>query len=122
MFATSSEIAQYIRMTLKQWGMSHLKIEWMERKKYLGLACVTENKIKLNKRILASFETFDEVLKHEIAHCIQWKRNGNRFLTKNGRHIFHGADFAAVCKEIGIPARTRIPIRYKSYLFLKQNQ
>lgn len=115
MFATSSEIAQYIRMTLKQWGVSHLKIEWMERKKYLGLACVTENKIKLNKRILASFEIFDEVLKHEIAHCIQWKRNGNRFLTKNGRHIFHGADFAAVCKEMGIPARTRIPIRYKTY-------
>lgn len=112
MFATTSEITQYIRMTLKQWGMPHLKIEWMDRQNFLGLAYVAQDKIKLNKIILVSFKLFDEVLKHEIAHCIQYKRNGNRFLTKNGRRILHGKDFAAVCKEMGIPARTRIPIRH----------
>lgn len=115
MFATSSEIAQYIRMTLKQWGVSHLKIEWMDRQNFLGLAYVTQDRIKLNKIILVSFRLFDEVLKHEIAHCIQYKRNGNRFLTKNGRRILHGKDFAAVCKEMGIPARTRIPIHHHIY-------
>ena len=115
MFATTSEIEQYIRMTLKQWSMSHLKIQWMNSGRYLGLAYVAQGKIKLDKRILCSFKIFDEVLKHEIAHHIQWKRNGNRFLTKNGRRILHGKDFAAVCKEMGIPARTRIPIRHNTY-------
>lgn len=111
MFATTSEIEQYIRMTLKQWSMSHLKIEWMNSGRSLGLAYVVDGKIKLDKSILYSFKIFDEVLKHEIAHHIQWKRNGNRFLrSKNGRRSFHGKDFAAVCKEMGIPARTRIPI------------
>lgn len=112
MFATTSEIQQYARLTLKQWGFSHLKIEWMKSCRYLGLACVNENKIRLNKIILVSFSVFDEVLKHEIAHFIQFQRNGNRFLTKNGRRSFHGKDFAAVCKQMGIPARTRIPIRH----------
>jgi predicted SprT family Zn-dependent metalloprotease len=110
MFATTTEITQYIRMTLKQWGMSHLKIEWMNGQNFLGLAYVSQDKIKLNKIILVSFKLFDEVLKHEIAHFIQFKRNGNRFLRKNGRRILHGEDFAAVCKEMGIPARTRIPL------------
>jgi len=116
MFATTSEIEQYIRMTLKQWSVSHLKIQWMNSGCYLGLAYVAEGKIKLDKRILYSFKIFDEVLKHEIAHHIQWKRNGNRFLlSSNGRRILHGKDFAAVCKEMGIPARTRIPIRDNIY-------
>jgi predicted SprT family Zn-dependent metalloprotease len=117
MFATTSEIEQYIRMTLKQWSMSHLKIQWMNSERHLGLAYVAEGKIKLSKRILCSFKTFDEVLKHEIAHHIQWKRNGNRFLlTKNGRRSFHGKDFAAVCKEMGIPARTHIPLPTVRYI------
>jgi predicted SprT family Zn-dependent metalloprotease len=112
MFATTQETEIYIRMTLKQWGMSDIKIEWVESTaRWLGLAYVQKKKIKLNKIILISFNTFEEVLKHEIAHFIQYKRNGNRWLTsKTGREMVHGKDFAAVCKEMGIRARTKIPI------------
>lgn len=109
MFATTSETEQYIRMTLKQWGMSHLVIEWVDVDSFLGKACILSNKIKLSTSILAYFKLFEEVLKHEIAHFLQYKRNGNRFFKKNGRWIIHGKDFAAVCKEMGIPARTKIP-------------
>jgi hypothetical protein len=49
-------------------------------------------------------------LKHEIAHFIQYKNNGNKFLTKNGRRSYHGKDFAAACRIVGVPARTRIPV------------
>lgn len=115
MFATQNEIDLYIKMTLKQWGMSHLKIVWFENKSFLGLAFVERGLIKLNKKILYYFELFDEVLKHEIAHHIQYKRNGNRFFRKNNRWVLHGEDFAAVCKEMKIPARTRIPIRKYIY-------
>jgi predicted SprT family Zn-dependent metalloprotease len=49
-------------------------------------------------------------LKHEIAHFIQYRNNGNKFLRKNGRFSFHGKDFAAACRIVGVPARTRIPL------------
>jgi predicted SprT family Zn-dependent metalloprotease len=112
MFATEAEINQYARLTLKQYGFSHLKIEWAAEttKSYLGLADVNKNSIKLNKRILSNFALFRLVLLHEIAHFEQYKRNGNKFFRKNGRWQFHGADFKAVCRDFKIPASSRIPI------------
>jgi predicted SprT family Zn-dependent metalloprotease len=109
---TQQEVAQYIRLTLKQWGYEHLKIEWGSSREWLGRAHVRSNKIQLNKAILRSFRVFDEVLKHEIAHFIQYQRNGNKFFRKNGRWQLHGADFKAVCREMKIPARTRIPLTF----------
>ena len=110
MSLTTTEAEQYIRLTLKQWGMSHVKIEWMEGNTFLGLANPWIGRLKLNTKILNRFSLFHEVLKHEIVHFIQFKRNGNKFLKVNGRWSYHGADFKAICKEMNIPARTRIPI------------
>jgi predicted SprT family Zn-dependent metalloprotease len=113
MFATQKEIDLYVRMTLKQFDFGHLKIRWSKNAKtFLGLADVCHNVLVLNPRILCSFRVFEEVLKHEIAHFIQYKNNGNKFLTKNGRRSYHGKDFAAACRIVGVPARTRIPIPF----------
>jgi predicted SprT family Zn-dependent metalloprotease len=110
MFATQKEIDLYIRMTLKQFGFAHLKTKWSKAKSFLGRADVWNNTLILSPRILCSFKVFDEVLKHESAHFIQYRNNGNKFLRKNGRFSLHGKDFAAACRIVGVPARTRIPI------------
>lgn len=109
---TTQEVEQYIRLTLRQHGYTHLKIDWLPCKKsYLGRACVREDKIELNKRILNHFRLFHEVLLHELAHFIQWERNGKKFFRKNNRWQLHGADFKAVCKELKIPARAQIDLQ-----------
>lgn len=112
MFATIEEIDFYIRTTLKQYGWGHLKIQWVSEttKSFLGVACIRRETIKLNKKILKNFCLFNEVLKHEIAHFEQYRRNGNKFLRKNGRWQLHGQDFKQICKEFKIPARTKIPV------------
>jgi predicted SprT family Zn-dependent metalloprotease len=110
MFATQKEIDLYVRMTLKQFGFAHLKIRWSHAQTFLGLACPRKGELTLSTLALRSFKVLDEVLKHEIAHFIQYKNNGNKFLTKNGRYSLHGKDFAAACRIVGVPARTRIPL------------
>jgi len=114
MSITTSEVQQYIRMTLKQHGFAHLSIEWFpsSTKSFLGRAMVKKNVIQLNKKILNSFRLFDEVLKHEIAHFVQYKDNGNKFLLKNNRWQYHGEDFKRACKKVGVIARTRIPVSF----------
>lgn len=107
---TIEEVSQYVSMTLKQWKLSHLKVEWVNCRSYLGLACPEENKIKLSLQILKRFSLFEEVLKHEIAHILQWESNGKRFILKNNRWSLHGSDFKAQCERLGIPYRTRIPL------------
>lgn len=106
---TTEEVSQYIRLTLKQHKLSHLKIKWVNAKSYLGMACCKDDLLVLNKRILCCFSVFKTVLLHEIAHFIQYRNNGNKFLTKGGRYSYHGPDFKKACKELGIPARTKIP-------------
>ena len=106
---TKQEVDQYIRLTLKQWEVSYLSIEWIESKRVLGVACIYQNKIKLNVEILKRFSLFEEVLKHEIAHFLQFESNGKKFLRKNNRWQLHGADFKAQCRRMKIPARSRIP-------------
>lgn len=112
MSLTTSEVDQYIRMTLKQYKFSHLSIEWVpaSTKSFLGRAYVQKQKIQLNKIILGSFRLFEEVLKHEIAHFIQYRDNGNKFLLKNNRWQYHGEDFKRACEKIGVRARTKIPV------------
>jgi predicted SprT family Zn-dependent metalloprotease len=110
MFATKKEIDLYIKMTLKQFGFPHLKIKWSKARNFLGQADVRQNTLVLTYLSLCTFKVFDEVLKHEIAHFIQYKNNGNRFLIRNGRYSYHGKDFAAACRIVGVPARTKIPL------------
>jgi predicted SprT family Zn-dependent metalloprotease len=112
MFATQKEIDLYVRMTLRQFGFAHLKIKWSKSQTFLGLASPKKQQITLSCLALCTFKVLDEVLKHEIAHFIQYRNNGNKFLRKNGRFSFHGKDFAAACRIVGVPARTRIPIPF----------
>lgn len=109
---TTTEVSQYIRLTLKEKGFSHLTVTWHSAttRSFIGLAEIRKNNICLNEKILRSFAAFREVLLHEIAHFEQYRRNGNKFLRKNGRWQLHGADFKAVCQEYKIPARTKIPV------------
>jgi len=107
---TPEEVAQYIKLTLKQWKLDYLKVEWVDCKSYLGLACIEDSKIKLSFTILKRFSLFEEVLKHEIAHFLQWEKNGKKFHRKNNRWQLHGSDFKEQCQKMGIPCRAQIPV------------
>jgi predicted SprT family Zn-dependent metalloprotease len=110
MFATKTEIDTYVRMTLRQFGFSHLKIKWSTARTFLGLANPRKQELTLSTLALCSFKVLDEVLKHEIAHFVQYRNNGNQFFRKNGRFSYHGKDFAAACRIVGVRPRTRIPL------------
>jgi predicted SprT family Zn-dependent metalloprotease len=108
---TKQEVEQYIRLTLKQWKLERVSVVWERNtKSFLGAARISRKQIALNEIILKDFKLFDEVLKHEIAHFRQYEKNGFCFFRKNGRWQLHGADFKAACREIGVPARARIPV------------
>jgi predicted SprT family Zn-dependent metalloprotease len=114
-FATIQEVDCYVRLTLKQWGFSDVKVIWKETNaKWLGIACPQLKEMTLNKRILKNFKVFDNVLKHEIAHFIDYRNNGNKFIKKNGRYSFHGKSFRDVCRMMKIPAtaNTRVPANF----------
>lgn len=106
---TTQEVDQYIRLTLKQWGLSHLSVKWFKSERAWGRADVRGNVLELNVEILKRFSLFEEVLKHEIAHFLQFQANGNKFLWNGKRFSYHGADFKAQCRRLKIPARTKIP-------------
>lgn len=108
---TETEVSQYIRLTLKEWGLNHISVEWNEKMNYaIGLAIPWKNKIQLSPKILCSFFTFRQTFLHEVAHIIQWERNGKTFKNEKGRNDFHGKLFKQICKELKIPSDTRIPI------------
>ena len=106
---TTQEVDQYIRLTLKQWDLAHVSVKWFSSSRTLGRADVWKNVLELNLGILKRFSLFEEVLKHEIAHFLQYRENGNTFFRKKNRWQIHGADFKAQCRRLKIPARSRIP-------------
>ena len=109
---TIEEVSQYIRLTLKQHKLEHVSVVWSPSKDtgFLGLANPWQNEITLNKRILGSFKLFEIVLKHEIAHFLQYQANGNKFFVKNGRRSFHGPDFRIQCRKLGIPVAAKLDV------------
>lgn len=110
MKVTIEEAHQYARMTFKQWGCENLTLKIKSGiNSYLGLAAADIDQIFMCKDALKSFELFDEVLKHEIAHCLDYKRNGGKWRKKNGRHVWHDKVFKDICRELGVRARTKIP-------------
>jgi predicted metal-dependent hydrolase len=65
---TTQEVEQYIRLTLKQWGMSSVRVQWMKPNRFLGLAYAEDSMIELSEKVLGSFGLFREVFLHELAH------------------------------------------------------
>jgi predicted SprT family Zn-dependent metalloprotease len=109
MSLTTAEIEQYARMTLKQYGFPDYQVVFMKLEgRRLGQANPWEKKIELSKKTLTTFSLFCFVLKHEIAHCIQFERMGGTFRV-NGRNNFHGKVFKQVCREMKIPLSANVP-------------
>jgi len=106
MHFTPTEAEQYVRMTLKQWGLSHVKLEWRTFQ-HLGDANPYTNTLRLSVKVLVSLATFTETVKHEIAHFLDFQERGSFLI--NGRHVAHGKNWRKWCKTLGIPARTKIP-------------
>ncbi len=107
---TPSEVAQYARMTLKQYGFGDYEVIIHPLKgRTLGLANPWENQIELSPNTLASFALFRTVLLHELAHIMQFYRMGKTYRV-NGRNNFHGKVFKECCRELGISNKTKIPV------------
>lgn len=105
---TTQEVAQYARMTLKQYGLSDYSLVFLPRlTRRLGQANPWGKKIELSPRCLVSFHTFKAVFLHELAHCLQFSRMGGTYKV-NGRNDFHGKVFKEVCRELKISHRTKI--------------
>lgn len=107
MFATQSEIDQYIRMTLRQHKMEEVKVSFKKMSKTLGYFWAEKNHICLSYLCLSSFVRFKETFLHELAHKLDFAQRGT--FQRNGRNDFHGKNFKRICLTLGIPARRFIP-------------
>ena len=106
---TEQEAALYIRLTLKQWDMSHIPFSWTNTRRTLGVYYVRDKRIELSRQILNSFPLFKEVFLHELAHALQYQELGGASKTKSGRNDFHGSVWKKWCAQLKIPARRLIP-------------
>lgn len=105
---TEQEVDLYTRITLKQQGFAHYRVEFMKLGgRRLGQANPWEKKIELSPRVLSSFALFKLVFLHELAHVIQFYRMGETYKV-NGRNNFHGKVFKQACRELGISHKTTI--------------
>jgi predicted SprT family Zn-dependent metalloprotease len=111
MKVTHQEAEQYIRLTLRQYKLESMPVEWTNTKKRLGCYRVQSKKIELSRQILSRFSLFQEVFLHELAHALDITERINLFGTykKNGRNDFHGENWKKWCLTLCIPARRFIP-------------
>lgn len=108
MTLSPQEVAQYIRLTLKEHGVADVKVSWIDSKRVRGLAYGEEARIELAFNCLCSFRCFRETLIHEICHIKDFRKRGNTFFA-NKKHSFHGKSWKKLCAAAGIPARLVIP-------------
>ena len=106
---TKEEADLFCKFELKTWKLSNINIVWSDMTRYLGLADVANNRIILSTRILTSTQVLIEVVKHEIAHVLDYQERGT-FIGKNGRNDFHGESFKKWCKIVNVKCRRFIPI------------
>lgn len=104
---TTEEVSQYARLTLKEFNLFDVKIEWINSERFLGLAYAKERKIELSTLCLSSFRCFRETLIHEILHIVDYDMRGGYVVNKY--EMAHGKNWRKLCKKAGIPARKRIP-------------
>ncbi len=106
MSLTTNEVAQFARLTLKQYGFADYNLVWMDfSDNRLGQANPWEKQIELDPKVLRDFPTFRLVFLHELAHVIQFYRMGKTYRV-NGRNNFHGKVFKQCCRELGITHKT----------------
>jgi predicted SprT family Zn-dependent metalloprotease len=111
MQVTHQEAEQYIRLTLRQYKLESIPVEWTNTKRRLGCYRVQAKKIELSRQILSRFSLFQEVFLHELAHALDITERTKFFGThkKNGRNDFHGENWKKWCLTLRIPARRFIP-------------
>jgi len=107
MSLTENEVSQWIRLTLRQHKMEHVKVSFKKMERSLGYFWAERNEIVLSHKSLESFSRFKEVCLHELCHALDWQERGT--FKKNGRNDYHGKNFRKFCSTLGIPARRFIP-------------
>lgn len=105
---TTTEVESYIRLTLKQWGMSHVRVSWIESNKVNGLAYAGEDRIELAMHTLQAFGLFREIFLHELAHLLDYRERGTYVVNKY--EMAHGKNWRKWCRTLGIPARVKTRI------------
>lgn len=108
---TVKDACQYVRLTLKQYGFHDYSCVFFNQKsRCMGYANPWEKKIGISKRALNNFDLLRHITLHEIAHVIQFQRQGNTYII-NGRRAHHNSVFNQICVELGIPKGRFIPRR-----------
>jgi predicted SprT family Zn-dependent metalloprotease len=102
------EAAIYSRMELKSYGLKDYSILWREWSRTLGEAHPWKKTIYISYDCLKNKELLIEVVKHEIAHCLDFQERGT-FL-RDGRNDHHGKSWRKWCKFVGVKARMKIPV------------
>ena len=102
------EASIYCRLELKDYNLSGVSIIWKDMNRFLGLADPMNNHIILSNLCLKSSALLREVVKHEIAHMLDFRERGT--FIRNGRNDFHGKNWKKWCKVVGVKSRLVIPI------------
>jgi predicted SprT family Zn-dependent metalloprotease len=97
-----AEVEIYCRMELKQWKLGDYSIVWKEMKGTLGLADPWNKTIILNPLVMRSTEMLMWIVKHEMAHVLDWIERGGTFQNEKGRNDFHGASWKKWCRLVGV--------------------
>jgi predicted SprT family Zn-dependent metalloprotease len=100
----------FIRMTLREWNVQYLPINWeMKHKKTLGAFSgdgPNQIWIDLNPRILQSDFLFRWVFLHELAHFLDFRERG--WNSWRASRVKHNKNFRKWCKILQIPTTTYI--------------
>lgn len=76
----------------------------------LALCNAAENKIEFFSGCLSlSYENAVEVIRHELAHLLDYRETGGWKKHPSGRNDFHGQSWKRFCKQLGCRARRYIP-------------
>ena len=105
---TKSEAECFVRLELKQWGLSEINFKWINVNGINGWADILGKELGLNETLLSrGIGVFIEVVRHEIAHFLDFKERDSLFL-EHPCDGGHGPNWKKWCKTLKIPARTHV--------------